>query len=191
MNSQKIDRRVKYTKHLLEHSLVELMQKYPISKISVKTLCEAADINRSTFYAHYTDQYDLLHQLEQEVIIELEKHVSKQVFLEQTEETVQVMIQILIYIAKNADLFKVLLSENGDTAFQRDIMILAQKKPISDLRNNKNIDVRTSEYLQSFVITGALSLVQKWLQDGIVESPETMADLIAKLLYHGLGGLFS
>ncbi|WP_286946022.1 TetR/AcrR family transcriptional regulator [Acetobacterium sp. UBA5834] len=44
---------------------MELMETRPISKISVKMICETADINRSTFYAHYADQYALLTQLEE------------------------------------------------------------------------------------------------------------------------------
>ena len=72
MKSEKIDRRIKYTKTLLKNSLVDLMREYPIAKISVKMLCETADINRSTFYAHYSDQFDLLITLEREVITEFE-----------------------------------------------------------------------------------------------------------------------
>jgi tRNA(Phe) wybutosine-synthesizing methylase Tyw3 len=133
----------------------------------------------------------LLKQLEQEVISELEKYISKHVFLKQTAQTMQTMKQILDYIAKNADLFKVLLSENGDSSFQRDIMLLAQQKTISDLRNDLSIDARISEYLQCFVITGSLSIVQKWLQDGMVESTQKMAELISKLLYQGLSDFYS
>lgn len=191
MRTGKIDRRVKYTKMLLEKSLVELMQENPISKISVKMLCETADINRSTFYAHYTDQYDLLKQLEQEVVAELKKYISKETFSKQTVHTLQLMSQILDYIASNAALFKVLLSENGNSTFHRDIMGIVQQKVISDIHNNAGIDGRTSEYLQCFAVTGALSIIQKWLQDGIVESTERMSELTSKLLYNGISAFYS
>jgi AcrR family transcriptional regulator len=191
MKIEKIDRRVKYTKMLLKQSLVDLMRDNPISKVSVKMLCEAADINRSTFYAHYSDQYDLLKQIEQEVIAEFGKNITKHSFHKHNPETVQGLNEILIYIAKNAELFKVLLSENGDSNFQRELMLLAQQKTISELRNDQSIDARTSEYLQSFVVTGALNVVQKWLQDGMSESTEKMAEITSKLLYNGLSGFYS
>lgn len=191
MKTEKIDRRVKYTKMLLKESLVELMREYPISKVSVKFLCEAADINRSTFYAHYTDQYDLLRQLGQEVVAELKKHISKDDFSKQTEQTVQALNRILEYISRNADLFKILLSENGDSSFQREIMLLSQQETISNIRNDQNIDTRTSEYLQCFVVTGALSIVQKWLQDGMTESTEQMTEIVSKLLYKGISAFYS
>ena len=191
MKTEKIDRRVKYTKMLLKKSLVDLMRELPISKISVKLLCDAADINRSTFYAHYTDQYDLLKQLEQEVIAELEKHISKDAFTKQTAQTVKALNQILDYIAKNTDLFKVLLSENGNSTFQREIMLLAQQKTIRALQSDQRIDPRTSEYLQCFATTGALSIMQKWLQDGMVEPTEKMSELASKLLFKGLSAFYT
>ncbi len=190
MKSDKIDRRIKYTKMLLKNSLVELMREHPISKISVKMLCETADINRSTFYSHYSDQFDLLKKLEREVITEFEKHIEHHGFQKHDAKTVQGLNQILIYIGENAELCKVLLSDNGDPDFQREIMILAQQKTITELRDFQKIDSRTSEYLQSFAITGALNVVQKWLQDGMVESTEEMAEFTARLLYKGISDFF-
>lgn len=186
MKSEKIDRRIKYTKMLLKDSLVELMREHTISKISVKMLCEKADINRSTFYAHYTDQFDLLSKLEQEVIAEFKKQIEKHEFQDHNAETVQGLNDILMYISQNADLFTVLLSENGDPNFQREIMILAQQKTIAERYNNRCLDDRKLEYLQSFVIAGALIIIQKWLQDGMIESTETIADFISRLLYKGM-----
>jgi len=190
MKTGKEDLRVKYTKVMLKKALIELMQENPISKISVKLLCEKADINRSTFYAHYTDQYDLLKQLEREIINEFEKYLSEEDFSKQTSQTFQALNQILAYTAKNSELFKVLLSENGDSGFQREIMHLAQQKTITALRDDQRIEPRTSEYLQYFIVTGALSILQKWLQDGMVESPEAMTELTSNLLYKGLSAFY-
>ena len=48
------DRRVKYTKMVLRESLIKLLQKKSISRITVKELCEMADINRATFFIPIT-----------------------------------------------------------------------------------------------------------------------------------------
>lgn len=184
----KMDRRVRLTKQLIKESLVELMQEYPISRISVKMLCETADINRSTFYAYYTDTYDLLRQIQQEAISELSEYISHTAFSQPSNLTIQAMTQMLDYARQNSSLFKVLLSKNGDDSFHRDIMLLAQEKTIKELRNVKNIDGRTNEYLQLFVITGALNVVEKWLMDGMQESTQQMAELCSTLLYKGLSG---
>ncbi len=65
----KENRKTKYTQMVLQDALMELMAEKSISKITIKELCEKADINRTTFYAHYTDQNDLLHEIEANVLL--------------------------------------------------------------------------------------------------------------------------
>ena len=52
--AEKVDRRVRKTKAQLRAGLARLMQKKSIKEITVKELVEEVDINRSTFYLHYT-----------------------------------------------------------------------------------------------------------------------------------------
>ncbi|HCA30580.1 MAG TPA: TetR/AcrR family transcriptional regulator, partial [Ruminococcaceae bacterium] len=68
MRKMKESRKTRYTRMVLQDSLLELMKNKPISKITIKELCETADINRTTFYAHYRDQYDLLRTIEGETL---------------------------------------------------------------------------------------------------------------------------
>ena len=63
---QKKSRRVKMTKLLLKTALIELMQEKPFSQITIKELCERADLNRTTFYLHYADQTAVLREIEDE-----------------------------------------------------------------------------------------------------------------------------
>ena len=60
MEDQKQDRRVRRTQKLLKDSLVTLMQEKEFKNISVKDITDRADLNRGTFYLHYTDTYHLL-----------------------------------------------------------------------------------------------------------------------------------
>lgn len=186
MKSGKTDRRVMYTKMMLKDALILLMQTQHISSISVKSLCDIADINRSTFYAHFNDQYDLLQHIEQEVLTNLKRELEKQDFSDNLPVSYQALGRILEYAKENAALFKALLSENCDYAFQKDVMQLAQ---IVSSQLIKSFDKRTESYLQEFGITGCISVLQKWLQDGMIESPEEMSELILKVLYHGVTSL--
>lgn len=191
MRAEKTDRRIKYTKQVLKESLIKLLQTHHIAKISVKMLCKEADINRSTFYAHYSDQYELLRTLELEIIEEFRNYIKNQPVTEQLDSTVALMKQLLEYAAQNADLFRVLLNDHGDREFIRDIMTLTQEQIILSLKHDQSLDQRTSEYLQCFIVTGALKIVQKWIEEGSVESPQEMAELISGLLFKGVSSFFS
>lgn len=58
------DYRVRVTKMLIRKEFTELLKTKPVQSITVREICERTGINRSTFYNHYTDVYDLLEQIE-------------------------------------------------------------------------------------------------------------------------------
>lgn len=183
---KKIDQRVRLTQHLLKNALVQLMQEQHISKISIRAICEFAGINRSTFYVHYTDQYDLLKKVEQEVLVNLNKYLGKQDLSDERPISIQILIKVLDYVKENMELFKALLSENCDFTFQKDLVALAQ---IISSQQNQLFDLRTQEYIKIFGFTGTISMLQKWLNDGANESPAQMAEFIIQIVYYGISGL--
>jgi len=183
MDKEVTDQRVRLTRKLLKDALVHLMQKQHISEISVRSLCDMAGINRSTFYAHYSDPFDLLHQIEKDVMGNLTSHLEKQDYLDNRPLSAQVLIRILEYAKDNAEVFQVLFSENCDFDFQKDIMGLSQ---IVAFQLNPKYDARVRDYITVYGITGCISLLQKWLQDGMIEPPEKIAEFFLQLLYHGI-----
>lgn len=56
------------TKRMMKDALLELMQKQDLASISVTALCDAADVNRSTYYNYYTNPSDLLHEAEEDFL---------------------------------------------------------------------------------------------------------------------------
>ncbi len=183
MAKKSTDQRIRLTRKLLKDALVQLMQKQHISEISVRSLCELADINRSTFYAHYTDPFDLLRQIGQEVMENLKSHLEKQDYQHNRPLSAQMLTQILEYAKDNAEVFKVLFSENCDFDFQKDIMDLSQ---IVSFQLNPKYDEQVRGYITVYGITGCMSLLQKWLQGGMIEPPEKISEIFLQLLYHGI-----
>ena len=189
MGSTKTDRRVKYTKMVLKQTLIRLLEEKPIAKISIKEICDAADVNRSTFYAHYQDQYDLLKQLEQEVLGDLNDYLADYNFKAYEPESFQVMNRIFEYVVANAPLCRVLLGENGDLSLQKEIMMIIQRQSMKELQGKKSFDAETAEYMFLFAVNGGIGMVQKWLQSGMKKTAREMAELVTKLMYQGVSSL--
>lgn len=55
-----LDPRIRRTRALLHEAFLKLVKVKRFEEISVQDLAEAATLNRATFYAHYSDKYDLL-----------------------------------------------------------------------------------------------------------------------------------
>ena len=164
METGKTDRRVQYTKRALTSALIDLMRENHISKISVKALCAAADVNRSTFYAHFRNQYDLLADGEPRT-----RNVEK----------------ILEYAKENADVFLMLLDES-EGGFQRQIMELAHLVDLQMSDQDAAVDADDLEYMYLFAVSGALGMLSHWLKKGTPQSPAEMSELLMSMIQHGV-----
>ena len=65
---RKSDARVRYTRRVIKESFLSLLREKPVNRITVKEVCQLAELNRATFYAHYSDCFALLESIEQELL---------------------------------------------------------------------------------------------------------------------------
>lgn len=65
---KKQDRRVARTKNNINSAFLRLLRQKDISKITVKELCEEADINRKTFYTYHRSIADVLSEIENDTV---------------------------------------------------------------------------------------------------------------------------
>lgn len=63
-----MDLRIEKTDRAIENAFMELRARQPLEKIKIKDLCALAKVNKSTFYAHYEDIYELSSRLEDKLI---------------------------------------------------------------------------------------------------------------------------
>lgn len=181
MAETKEDRRVKYTKRVLKESFIKLLSEKDITRITIKEICDDADINRATFYAHYSDQYDLMRKIEEELFENIRSYLSEGTSFDGEVRTIDMVEQIFEYIKENAQLCKLLLSERGDLDFQKKIMMLVYNKEIDEKVSRGIITREDAEYIHSFIITGCVGVVQKWLYDDMNKSTRSLSELIVKL----------
>lgn len=172
----KENRRVKLTKRLLKNSLIELMHSKSITKITIKEICENADINRSTFYLYYTDQYALLKDIENELLNNAQNHLKK---IDSEYNSLQYLQEFLSYIHDNADIFNTLLCRQENLVFQETFIENSFKN--LKLKIVLNCSECISDYVYSFLITGSLSIIKKWIKDDFDMPCMDMANLIFQL----------
>lgn len=186
------DKRVIRTKALLIRSLSALMKQKNIKDITVKELCEYADINRGTFYLHYKDIYDMLDSIEQELS---EKFL--QIFQKYNSETNEdfpypLFLEIFKLVDDNAELFRVLIGPNGDISFIMKIFKLYNIHCLQSEFNKLSPQFSMNQvYYSNFILYGCVGLIEQWLSRDNKESPEKMAELITKLVSTGVLSLFN
>lgn len=183
MPNAKNDRRIRYTKYVLRQALLHLMKSNSIDKITVTDICRQADINRGTFYAHYSDPTDLLHQIEDEFYNEIQDSLQRNYPEAGMRYNDKISFELLQHIAENSALCMILLGKHGDADFLKRVLRIAQE-PMYEIwaKNSAGIAPMQHEYRYSFIANGSLGVIQHWIQGGMKEKPVEIADLINKLV---------
>ncbi|WP_342757759.1 TetR-like C-terminal domain-containing protein [Kineothrix sedimenti] len=178
MKKMKQGRKTRYTQMVLQDSLVELMKQKPIAKITIKELCENADINRTTFYAHYTDQYDLLQKMEEECLSYAREAISNLIGEKDQDVMMKLLEEIFQYFIDNRNHIQVLMSEQGDINFQKQLFAMIYEFCGIAPDSGKNAGMGTKEFYFVFVVSGSVGLIQHWLKDDAMKSAREMAEII-------------
>jgi AcrR family transcriptional regulator len=182
---KKENRKSRYTKMVIRESLTELMKDKSILSVSVKDICDLADISRSTFYDHYKDQYDLLKQIEDETLGYFEDMLIRYKDKQTQKETGQMVEEMLTYIANNGNTIHVLLSENGDLGFQKKLLYhFVMHNQITKYFSEKQQNDETMPYYTVFLVHGAIGLIQHWLKDNMSMPVPQLAKMLMKWTEH-------
>ena len=174
----KTDARVKYTNMIIKNSFVQLLREKPLSKITVTAICEKSEINRATFYKYYADPYDLLRQIEAELIIDLQKLIEKI----NSENVIEMLVIMLNGVIENGEIYTALFSDHGDSTFISRVFSLCyqatQSRFIDMLPAVTQVQREWSYY---FLVQGSSSIINCWAQSGMKEKPLEVAQFINKL----------
>lgn len=167
------NRRVQFTLNALRGALLELIRQKPIKSITVTDLCACADINRSTFYLHYKDVYDLLGEMENDLLAQM------QLAFHPDNNSPHTMLPMIHVIYENRALCLAILGENGDPRFAERVSHLSRKAFITHWQQTMPArDEHQILLIYSFVSAGAAAVLLQWLVDDCRETQEEIADLL-------------
>ncbi len=176
----KTDARVRYTRKVIEESFISLMQQKPVNKITVKEVCEKAQINRATFYKHYLDCYDLLEQIESDALDHFDE-----MFAAMEENGLQPTLEMLLGVLKeNAELFAVLSRHGLEDHFSHRIAGHCFRHMEHTLQLEPGLEgsEEKKKMAYAFLAGGAGALIEYWIRSGYQGSPEQVAQTILKLV---------
>lgn len=184
------DHRAKVTKMMIRRAFTQLLAQQPIQSITIQQLCSCAGINRGTFYSHYHDIYDLLHQLEQEMVEQLSAIIMPSEFSQEDSNPVAICTQIMLYLKENSDMCMIMLGQHGDKQFVASLLSMARGKCIEEYsKRYKNATLKQIEYFYSFVSEGCIGILKQWLAGGMTDSAVEISAMAEGMILGGIGYL--
>ena len=181
MPVKSLDRRAKMTRELLKQSLIELMKDKSIHDISIKKICETADINRSTFYHHYDSQYelfnDILNDIGNDITEMVRTHCTSPNWME------KILLDAFVYIEKRRETFLVILSENSGFGVGETLTSFVER--FVNIAPESSSEF--AKYCAQFATAGMTSVIWKWLNNEDRMPAKDLARMISTLLTPSLG----
>ena len=173
--------RIRITKRMLKDGLIQLLRTKSIHKISIKEICEEAQVHRTTFYKYYGSQYDLLFDMENDVLNLIDNYL---ISGNGCGNIPQLLLELMKFVDENTDLCRLLLSNTVDPEFPSKLFALQSLQEL--LRKQSPPAYHQGdqlEYVFAFVINGILGIIRKWLrEEGPRESPREIALLLDRFI---------
>ncbi len=172
MSEEKMHRKRAYSRMMIRKAFLEMLETTPINRITVKDLCDRADVNRTTFYANFDDTYALLEQIKNELFEIIKSYLTN---LEQSRNARETLPEIFRAIYENRDACKVILSLRDDDFIHR-LLYFQYASSLSEWEKRPDGMSREQfDYCFEYQASGCVGMIRRWLDGGLKESYQSMA----------------
>jgi len=185
---EKKDLRVIKTRNALYGALLELMKEKSFEEIRVSDICDKALVNRSTFYAHYTDKYELFLDFMNSIKTELAESLEKNENIINTKEYYIKMLSILLdHIEDKRNIFYSMVINNRNSIIS-DIIVDAINRDIkARLEDLHDIGGIPSEVVSVFYLGAVAGVCLLWIKNSNKYTKEEILEYLEKLIPENIG----
>ncbi len=176
----------------MDKALIELLEKKDFEYITIKEICEKADVNRSTFYLHYQNTSDLLKEATEYITQSFLSYFSfydknKRFDLEKCDLnellfiTPEFIYPYLTFIKENQLIFRTTLKHLGSMKFDA-VYERMFKYIFNPILKRFDFPENERKYIMRFYLTGITAIVDEWLKDNCKEQIEKISSIILKCI---------
>jgi AcrR family transcriptional regulator len=195
MTKRPIDRRIARTRAMLQKAHISLILEKGYEATTVEDICEAADIGRSTFYAHYTGKDDLrrsgLEHLRRELIDRQKQALAAPGNIR--DRSLAFSLAMFEHARDHIDLYRALVGGRGGTLALgtiRQILSGLVRNELAASADKKPMDV-SRELVVQYVVGAFMAVMTWWLDGGAKLPPQRIDAMFRRLATEGIMHLYS
>ena len=166
-NVSKVENNNSYVVTKITDTLLNLLKKYDLNKISISALCDTAGVGRASFYRNFTSKEDILKKYDQELIREWGRNYESN-----PNSTMETLIPSLIaHYKKYQEFYSILYRENLSNIILDTILYACKLQ-----EKKSNIEA----YVTAFIGYGLFGIINEWIARGMIETEEELLSIIQK-----------
>lgn len=163
----KNNRRKRESKEKIETVFLDLIQTRELNRISVSDICKRAALNRTTFYANYTDIYELADSIREKLESSIDELYDDEI---KSKKNSNDFLKLFRHISENQLLYKTYFKLGYDNNYK----ILRYDTELA----HRHFGNRFVEYHCEFFKSGLTAIIKIWLNGGCKETPEEMFGIV-------------
>jgi AcrR family transcriptional regulator len=185
-----IDRRILRTRATLQRALMSLLRKQDYEAITIQDICDAANVGRSTFYAHYTSKDDLkrsgLDHLRQQLADRQSEALAAAGDLR--DRSLAFSLTMFEHARDHIETYRALVGGRGGVVSLghiREILSDLVRNELAVIADKAPLDTLQREVVVQYIVGAYMSLLTWWLDRGAKPPPEQMDAMFRRLVTEG------
>lgn len=171
------------TKRVLSEGIKELMEKTPLSKISVGDICAHCGISRNTFYYHFKDKFDLVNWI---FYTESMGHLTN---FASPDAWADGLIELFRYLQENRRFYINALEVIGQNSFSEYLLEFYRNLLVAcihELKGDKSIGDEEIDFISRFFAHAIAGMIMDWAKAGMKKDPALAIAYIRELINSNL-----
>jgi AcrR family transcriptional regulator len=161
-NIKKQDRRIIKSKKAIKKAFMSILATKDINDITIKNIADLADVDRKTVYNYYNGTYEILNEIENEMVSTINDAVESLDLEGNLDQQINIFRKITEVINDNFEFYSILMKLNYDSQLIKKLVSLFSeyaKKILNKVKLPAGVSV---EYASTFIASGVLNTYYKW-----------------------------
>lgn len=174
----------------IKKCLTEMLHSHSIDDISATELCNRAGVNRATFYYHYNSVQDVLAEIEAKLEYEFVQWMSQSPMTSNGLPEKSFYVTFFEFVSRNVGVCRMLLNSQRSSDFLTRALEAGRTKVVAIMSKLfPQCPAAKIDYYYIFVSNGFLGLLTYWLNSGMKESINDIAEVGERISNMGVAYL--
>lgn len=187
--TKKLDRRVAKTKKAIRNAFAKLLSEKNINDITIQDIADTADINRKTFYNYYSNIYQIVDEIENEIVTAFSKAIQDVDFNRDMNEPYVIFSKLNTIINSDIDFYAHLVKVDSNFCLFSKIVTALKDKVKESFSSQIVIEDSKLEFMIDYISAGMVAVYQIWFNSGRKISIETLAEQVGIMTFCGVKGM--
>lgn len=180
--TKKPDRRIAKSKTAIKNAFVKLLSQKDINSITIKDIADLADVDRKTVYNYYKGSYEILNEIENDLVSTINDAVIEIEAKAQTNNATIIFDRIATVVNANVEFYSNLMRVDSKSQLVKKMIItLNEQTKQSLIRRKVNLSVDI-DIVSTFITAGVLNAYYKWFNSDRKISINEFSRQVAKLV---------